>query len=545
MVITGTGADATATIVCRFSGTVATEKFTRRSNPGSEPTVGPAFAYDFSFEPHDGGAASVTIPQSKAADNEEVGSVHRVMSDSSTGVTSAQLLFPDASYHVQYRCPDGSGAYRGTANRRGAFGSAFELGFTVAPGNASLSDLILYSDVAPAIDATGYTFPFLLGRGNHARPISSNGSFSISLTAELIASDGSRSSHSVQIVGRINARGDAAGTLNIAQVSTSLAGVWPWEATTGTGALSVPVISPLTHLVSNQGSLLEVADLVYPGGFAYNGYTPSLRGGPPGTALYQPPHIGVTLPADADATVWGRTEDDRDYATLTYAVSADAASVFGWYIEQLSQRGWEGGAKTDLTPSSRVLALEMVKANLDVTVTARAFPTCPPTACASFRAELGLPMVLTVTATGNVAPSPAVGQVGFPPLCPTPITGASIVMKGIFDGSAASTCLGLWTTKTPDKACSGIMQVDYVIDGIPFEISNLAIGQTSVVFAFGSSDLTGSGFIPSLPAASDDQPVHVSAGMLTLYENLYWNSSASPLETVSARVPCQGLWSSG
>jgi len=547
LLVTGSGADASATIVCRPDGTVVTERFTW-SNFTDEPAVGPAYPDDIRFVRYDGGTASVRIPEYKSEEH-PTGVVKGLRREPSTGVTSAQLVFPEAAYYVQYRCPDGSGPYQGTVTKlqRDA-GPNLEVGFTVAPGNASLAGLILYSDVAPSFDRTGYTFPFLLARDTQPKSILPNGSFNFSVPAKLIATDGNASEHVVHIAGKISGQGDATGTLDMADVSGTLDGGWQWEATTGYGALAVPIISPLKHPASNKAALLEVTNLVYPGGLGFTAPAQSssggsLTGGPPAAAVYQPPHIGVTLPDAPYVQAWGREEDDRDRATVVYAVSAPAASVFNWYVQQLSERGWTPGSKTQLIPGGGVtnLHLEMFKGSLDIRLTAEALPACPATYCATFAGELKLPMLLTIQATGNTSANPAVNPVTIPPLCPTPVVGASLVMRGMFSGTATSTCLGLWTSRNPDGTCSGIMHVDYVIDGIPFEFS-VASGHTAPVIAWGISDVSISSFTDSyLAPNSDDQPAQVAGGMLSLHEHLYWHVSESPVETLTARIPCQGL----
>jgi|GEM_PF-3716155 len=552
-IITGSGENAQATIVCRSDGTVTTEALTWL-NPNSEPTVGPAFANDFKFEPRNGGAAFVSIDQYKALAEQDTGTVKDVTSDAA-GATAAQLVFPDATYHVRYRCPNGSGSYKGTIATRGSPAPMFELGFTVLSGNRSVGDVILYSDVIPGSQGTGCAFPFLIAHGSSSRPIA-NQTIDASLTAQLIAADGSAKQHVVHLTGVINGKGDASGTLEIAGVSGGFDGRWHWEATTGKGALEVPIVSPLKHAVSNKSELLDLANLTYPGalgygggyflsgGFGYGGG--SFTGRAPEPPAYHAPHIGVTLPRDPDAVNWGIKEDDSDRATLVYAVSAGADTVFNWYSRQLSQRGYVQGAGTRLVPGgNNGLVLEMVKDGFDVTIRAFAPNSCPPTCASTFAAELALPMGLIVSAVANTSAQAAAQPVAFPPLCPSPVTGASIVMKGVFSGTAGSTCLGLWTTASPDNTCQGTMQIDYVAGGIPFEINNLVIGRTPAVFAFGSSDLSGSAFDPSSLPNPADEPPHVSQGMLMFSANLFWHNSTSSVETVSVRVPCRGVWGSG
>jgi len=555
LIVTGSGENAQATIVCRSDGTVTTETLTSQ-NPHGEPTVGLAFANDFKFEPRNGGAAFVSIDQLKAPAEQDTGTVRDVTSDAE-GATAAQLVFPDATYHVRYRCPTGSGSYKGTiANRGSGPAPRFELGFTVSSGNRSVGDIVLYSDVIPGSQGTGFAFPFLIAHDASSRPITTQ-NMDAPLTAQLIAADGVAKQNVVHLTGVINGKGDASGTLEIAAVSDAFNGRWQWEATTGKGALEVPIVSPLKHAVSNKSELLDVANLTYPGalgygggyflsgGFGYGGG--SFTGSAPGRPVYQAPHIGVTLPSDPDPVNWGVKEDDSDRATLVYAVSAGADKIFNWYSQQLLQLGYVQGFRTRLVPGgNNGLVLEMVKDRFDVTVRAFAPDSCLPIYCAdTFAAQLASPMGLIVRAVGNTSAQAAAQPVAFPPVCPSPVMGASIVMKGVFSGTAGSTCLGLWTTASPDGTCQGTMQVDYIAGGIPFEISNLVIGSTPVVFAFGSSDLSGSQFYPSSTPNQADEPPRVSQGMLMFSANLYWRNSASSVETVSVRVPCPGVWGSG
>jgi hypothetical protein len=553
LIVTGSE-NAQATIVCRSDGSVTTATFTWLSGTNG-PFVGPAFAQDFKFEPRNGGAAFASIPQYKASAEQDTGTVKDLTSDPA-GETAAQLVFPDASYRVRFRCPDGSGPYKGAIATRGGSAPAFEVGFTVSSGNRAVGDLIVYANAVPEGQATGFAFPVLIAHDPGSRPISHQ-AIDASLTGKLIASDGSASEHTLRITGTINEKGDASGTLDIAGISEAFDGRWHWEATTGSGALEVPIVSPLKHAVSNKGRLLDVANLTYPGGLGYGGGYflsgglgyggGSFTGTTPGQPIYQAPHVGVTLPSDPSAIDWGIKADDSDRATLVYAVSAGAGNVFSWYTNQLSQRGFVQGAGTRLVPGSHNgLVLEMVRDDFDVTVRSFVPNSCPPAYCAgSLAAELAFPMGLIVRAVGNTSANAAAQPVPFPAVCPTPVDGASIVMKGLFSGMATSTCLGLWRTAGPDSTCQGIMQMDYVIGGIPFEISNIVAGRTPEAFAFGSSDQSGSLFYPSPVPNSADEPPHVSAGTLVFSANLYWHNSSASVETVSARVPCAGVWGSG